>query len=92
MEWLDKIVFWHWWVLAGVLLILELTSPVFFFLWLGFAAAAVGFIILILPGTDAEQLMLHEEMKANREAKRANRQNKRGNGNFECPAPIDAEG
>jgi len=36
--------------------------------------------------------MLHEEMKANREAKRANRQNKRGNGNFECPAPIDAEG
>lgn len=59
MEWLDKIVFWHWWVLAGVLLILELTSPVFFFLWLGFAAAAVGFIILILPGTPVEaQLVL----------------------------------
>ena len=59
MEWLDKIVFWHWWVLAGVLLILELTSPIFFFLWLGFAAAAVGFIILILPGTPVEaQLVL----------------------------------
>ncbi len=51
MEWLDNVVFWHWWILAGVLLILELTSPVFFFLWLGFAAAAVGFILLLLPGT-----------------------------------------
>ncbi len=47
MEWLDNVVFWHWWILAGVLLILELTSPVFFFLWLGFAAAAVGFILLM---------------------------------------------
>jgi membrane protein implicated in regulation of membrane protease activity len=51
MDWLDSVVFWHWWILAGVLLILELTSPVFFFLWLGFAAAAVGFILLLLPGT-----------------------------------------
>lgn len=59
MEWLDNVVFWHWWILAGVLLILELTSPVFFFLWLGFAAAAVGFILLIIPGLSLEiQLVL----------------------------------
>ena len=59
MEWLDNVVFWHWWILAGVLLILELTSPVFFFLWLGFAAAAVGFILLIVPGMSLEiQLVL----------------------------------
>lgn len=59
MEWLDNVVFWHWWILAGILLILELTSPVFFFLWLGFAAAAVGFILLIIPGTPLEiQLVL----------------------------------
>jgi len=51
-----------------------------------------SFEALLATILDAEQLMLHEEMKANREAKRANRQNKRGNGNFECPAPIDAEG
>ena len=50
MEWLDNLVFWHWWILAGVLLILELSTPVFFFLWLGFAAAAVGFLLLIFPG------------------------------------------
>ena len=54
MEWLDNVVLWHWWILAGVLLILELTSPVFFFLWLGFAAAAVGFILLLIPGLGLE--------------------------------------
>jgi len=59
IEWLDKLVFWHWWILAGVLLILELTSPVFFFLWLGFAAAAVGFLLLVFPQIPVEgQLVL----------------------------------
>jgi membrane protein implicated in regulation of membrane protease activity len=43
------IVFWHWWVLAGLLITLELGSPRFFFLWLGFAAAAVGFLLLVFP-------------------------------------------
>ena len=59
MEWLDHIVFWHWWILAGMLLILELTSPVFFFLWLGFSAAAVGFLLLVFPDIPVEaQLVL----------------------------------
>jgi membrane protein implicated in regulation of membrane protease activity len=49
VEWLKHIVFWHWWILAGMLLILELTSPVFFFLLLGFSAAAVGFLLLVFP-------------------------------------------
>jgi len=43
------IVFWHWWVLAGLLIILELALSRFFFLWLGFAAAAVGFLLLVFP-------------------------------------------
>lgn len=59
MEWLKQILFWHWWILAGVLLILELTSPVFVFLWLGFAAAAVGFLLLVFPAIPVEaQLVL----------------------------------
>lgn len=59
MEWLDSILFWHWWILAGMLLILELTSPVFFFLWLGFSAAAVGFLLLVFPAIPVEaQLVL----------------------------------
>jgi len=54
VEWLEHILFWHWWVLAGMLLILELTSPVFFFLWLSFSAAAVGFGLIIFPNIPAE--------------------------------------
>jgi membrane protein implicated in regulation of membrane protease activity len=48
------IVFWHWWILSGVLLIFELTSPIFFFLWIGIAAAAVGFLLLLLPWISLE--------------------------------------
>ena len=59
MEWLDHIVFWHWWILAGLLLILELTAPAFFFLWIGIAAAAVGLILLVFPSINLEiQLVL----------------------------------
>ncbi|MBT8062053.1 MAG: NfeD family protein [Xanthomonadales bacterium] len=59
MEWLESLVFWHWWILAGVLLIIELTAPVFFFLWLGMAAAATGLLMLVFPGMAVEvQLVL----------------------------------
>lgn len=57
MDWFNNwgpVVFWHWWILSGVLLILELTSPVFFFLWVGIAAAAVGFLLLLVPGLSLE--------------------------------------
>ncbi len=50
MDWLQHVVFWQWWILAGALLILELSWPLFFFLWLSFAAAAVGFLLLVFPG------------------------------------------
>jgi membrane protein implicated in regulation of membrane protease activity len=59
MAWLEHVVFWHWWILAGLLLILELTAPAFFFLWLGIAAAAVGLILLVFPSIGIEtQLVL----------------------------------
>lgn len=37
---------WNWWVLAGLLLVLELVTGTFFFLWLGTAALAVGVMLL----------------------------------------------
>ena len=59
MEWLDPIVFWHWWIFAGVLLILELTAPVFFFLWLAIAAMATGLLLLVFQDIPLEsQLVL----------------------------------
>jgi membrane protein implicated in regulation of membrane protease activity len=57
-ELLEHVVFWHWWILAGLLLILELTAPAFFFLWLGIAAAAVGLILLVFPSIDLETQLL----------------------------------
>ncbi len=39
---------WTWWILACLLLILELMAPGVFLIWLGLAAAAVGIIELFI--------------------------------------------
>ena len=41
--------YWHWWILAGILLILEISAPSFFFLWLAIAAIITGFVLLAMP-------------------------------------------
>lgn len=38
---------WAWWIVACVLLILELMAPGVFLVWLGVAAAAVGVVELV---------------------------------------------
>ena len=50
MEWFQEASYWHWWVLAVVLIILEVISPAIFFLWMGIAAGVVGLLVLIVPG------------------------------------------
>jgi len=37
---------WFWWVVAGLLLMLELTAPGVFFIWLAIPAATVGMLDL----------------------------------------------
>ena len=51
---LGQLEFWHWWILAVVLLILELVAPAAFFLWLAASAGAVGVILLIVPSLSWE--------------------------------------
>jgi len=46
---LSGIDYWHWWILAGILLIFEISAPSFFFLWLAIAAAITGFVLLAMP-------------------------------------------
>jgi len=41
--------FWHWWVLAVLLILLEVLAPGTFFLWLGIAAAVVGLLLVVIP-------------------------------------------
>jgi hypothetical protein len=49
---------WFWWVVAGVLLILELLAPGVFLIWLAIAAAVTGLADLALGmGWEAELLV-----------------------------------
>lgn len=46
---LQSMEFWHWWILAVVLMILEVVLPGFILLWMGVSAAVVGVLVLALP-------------------------------------------
>jgi len=48
------LVFWHWFIAAGVLLIIEMLMPAFFFLWIAVAAIVTGIIALLIPGMTAQ--------------------------------------
>lgn len=44
-----SVAYWHWLALGGVLIIIEAFAPGFLFVWLGFAALAVGLALLVWP-------------------------------------------
>jgi len=41
--------FWHWWIMAVALVILEILAPTFFALWLAIAAFITGLVLLLVP-------------------------------------------
>lgn len=53
-----EITYWTWFILAGVLVILEMTTPIYYFLWLGLTAATVGIISWVFPGLDVTTQLL----------------------------------
>ncbi len=46
---LDAVQYWHWWIFALVLLILEVFAPGAFFLGMGVAAGLVGLLLFAIP-------------------------------------------
>ncbi|MCB1774484.1 MAG: NfeD family protein [Gammaproteobacteria bacterium] len=51
--------FWHWWILALALIILETVLPGTFFLWMGISALLLGVIVWLASSMGWEmQLML----------------------------------
>jgi membrane protein implicated in regulation of membrane protease activity len=51
--------FWHWWILALMLIILETVLPGTFFLWMGVSALVLGLLAWLIPTMAWEpQLML----------------------------------
>lgn len=49
MEFPAQIEFWHWWVLAIVLIVIEILAPGAVFVWLGISAGVVGVLVLVVP-------------------------------------------
>ncbi len=49
---MTEVLFWHWWILAGLLMVLEVVAPGVFLLWLGIAAAITGLIAYVVPTLD----------------------------------------
>lgn len=57
--WLSQLVFWHWFALALVLGILDVTLGAnFFFVWCGLSAAVVGICLLLIPTLSWELQLL----------------------------------
>ena len=48
---MERIDFWHWWILAALLMALEVFAPTTLFLWTGVSAAAVGAILYFADAT-----------------------------------------
>jgi len=49
LEFLDTLIFWHWWILGIALIVLEILAPGVIFLWVGVGAGLTGLILLIQP-------------------------------------------
>jgi membrane protein implicated in regulation of membrane protease activity len=49
MEWINDIIYWHWLILAVVLIILEILIPGAYFLWMGVSAIFVGALMYVFP-------------------------------------------
>jgi len=59
VEFLSTLVYWHWWILAIGLIILEALAPGVIFLWVGIGAGLTGLILVALPDLGWEvQLIL----------------------------------
>jgi inner membrane protein len=50
MEWFSAIHFWHWLIIAVILICLEmLITGTYYFIWMGVSAAIVGCIMFFVP-------------------------------------------
>ena len=51
---LQQLTYWHWYILAALLVILEVFAPGAFLLWIGIAAGVVGTVLYFAPGLSWE--------------------------------------
>lgn len=46
---IDQMSYWHWFAFGSILLIVEIITPTFYFIWPGIAAVTVGVLKLFVP-------------------------------------------
>ena len=46
---LQQLTYWHWFILAAILIIVEVFAPGAFMLWIGIAAGIVGVVLYFVP-------------------------------------------
>jgi len=44
-------VFWYWWVIGFILLVLEILTPGYFFMWMAISGFVTGALVLLIPAT-----------------------------------------
>ncbi|MBL0338188.1 MAG: NfeD family protein [Rhodospirillaceae bacterium] len=49
IEFFKHLEFWHWWIFAFVLAILEIIVPGAFFIWFGLSSLVTGVVLLTIP-------------------------------------------
>ena len=49
MEWTNDIIYWHWLILAVVMIILEMLMPGAYLLWMGVSAIFIGALMYVFP-------------------------------------------
>lgn len=54
IDWIASLEHWGWWILALLLVIVEVFAPSTFFLWLGISAGVIGGVIFVYPDMDWE--------------------------------------
>jgi membrane protein implicated in regulation of membrane protease activity len=42
-------VFWYWWIIALILLVVEILAPGFFFLWMAISGFVTGALVFLIP-------------------------------------------
>jgi len=50
--------YWYWLIFGGVLLLVEVLAPSFFFLWMAVAAAVVALVMWLVPELDWQYQLL----------------------------------
>jgi membrane protein implicated in regulation of membrane protease activity len=51
---LQELVFWHWWILAAILLVGEMLTMTTYLFWVALAAIVVGIVKWLFPSIDWE--------------------------------------